>query len=160
MWIKQPNWNIRVRKEGRKMEIFHTKHRARERSKEEETGNRCDTTQRCSISNLESGLCVGRGGFLPSHWTQYVQSDVLHQLSKPSEPHPHTGTAPPSPPFHFPSSNPTLDSQWLTAGSKNTAHNHGPLMTKRLPNKSEKLLGEGILKGEVIFFLYAIKSHG
>lgn len=27
-------------------------------------------------------------------------------------------------------------------------------MTKQLPNKSEKLLGEGILMGEVIFFFY------
>lgn len=31
---------------------------------------------------------------------------------------------------------------------------------KQLPNNSEKLLREGILMGEVIFFLYAIKSHG
>lgn len=31
-------------------------------------------------------------------------------------------------------------------------------MTKQLPNKSEKLLGEGILMGEVIFFYMPLKA--
>lgn len=61
MWIKQSDWNIRVRKERRNTKIFpqnteRERERTSKREGKEEIENRCDTTQRCSISNLESSV--------------------------------------------------------------------------------------------------------
>lgn len=81
----------------------------------------------------------------PPSWAQPGCRTTPHPL--PSS-HTHTHTPRTEPSSHL--GRPSSASQSKTAHAHNSAHTHGPLMTKpkQLPNNSEKLLGEGILMGK------------